>query len=168
MKNWFSTNGYFTATCATSSSLHSDSNKTCNSSCPYKKPKTMTFKSRGKAVVEEGRVVPFIFLHLSGYFGVRQWRQWRGDAAGHWGRSKCQHWLVKLVRNTFGLDVHTKVRHPSFLGALIHTSVIVIPYPVICKGTKIAKCSSRNTRRRAETTTCFCVLPYEASATCDT
>lgn len=38
--------------------------------------------------------------------------------------------VVKLLRNPFGVDVHTEVLHPSFLGALIHTSVIAILYPL--------------------------------------
>lgn len=47
--------------------------------------------------------------------------------------------VIKLVRDFFGVDIHTKVLHPSFLGALIYTSVIAILYPFICKGNRGCK-----------------------------
>ena len=36
--------------------------------------------------------------------------------------------IVKLIRNSFGMDVHTKVLHPFLLGALIHTSAVASPH----------------------------------------
>lgn len=36
--------------------------------------------------------------------------------------------MVKMIRNSFGMDVHTKVLYPSFLGVLIHTSGIATPH----------------------------------------
>lgn len=47
------------------STLYSASNKSCDSNLSLPKPKTMGFKKRGKAVVEAGWVVLFVFLHVS-------------------------------------------------------------------------------------------------------
>lgn len=55
------------------------------------KTKPVSFKNREKAVVEAGRVVPFLFLHVSEYFDIRKWGQWRGRVEWHWGRSKDQY-----------------------------------------------------------------------------
>lgn len=72
MKNCFSTDGCLKATCATSSSLYSATKAVIAAVFTKTKTKPMSFKNREKAVVEAGRVVHFIFLHVSGYFDVRQ------------------------------------------------------------------------------------------------